>query len=215
MTNLSHPVSLRNYKPRGSTLNPTIVEAICATMATRSYFSPIKIGPHGRQQAFIGGPRGASNPARELLKEASAIFGKEKLVAQIISLGCGRSHLSSVEGDTDIEGTSLSVQEMAVDCEIVAKDLSIRLCDLDTYLRLDVERGMDNLVMHEWDDLGPILSHTSAYIETARISETIETSLRRLQGGTGTVALGEISAYPYILPDALSKLHLLMDTRST
>jgi hypothetical protein len=184
-------------------------------MATRSYFSPIKIGPRGRQQAFIGGPRGTSNPTRELLKEASVIFGKEKLVTQIISLGCGRSHLSSVEGDTEIECASLSAQEMATDCEIVAKELSIRLCNMDAYLRLDVERGMDNLVMHGWDDLGPILTHTSAYIETARISETIEASLRRLQGGTGAVELGEISAYSYTRLDAISELRLLMSARST
>jgi hypothetical protein len=184
-------------------------------MATRPYFSPIKIGPCGRQQAFIGGPRGASNPTRELLNEASAIFGKKKLVAQIISVGCGRSHLSSVEWNTDIEDSTRSVQEMAADCEIVAKELSIRLCDIDAYLRLDVERGMDNLVIHEWDDLGPILTHTSAYIETAGISEIIEASLRRLQGGTGTVSLGEISEYSYAHSDALSKRRLLMCVRST
>jgi hypothetical protein len=183
-------------------------------MATRSYFSPVKIGPRGRQQAFIGGPRGASNPTRELLKEASAIFGKGKLVTQIISVGCGRSHLSAVEENTDIDAPSRPLQEMAADCEIVTKELSTRLCDMDAYLRLDVERGMDKLVMDEWDDLGPILTHTSAYLETAGISETIEVSLRCLQGGTGTVALGEISAYLCFFPDSLPQLHWLIDIRS-
>ena len=168
-------------------------------MANPSYFSPIKIGPRGRQQTFIGGPRGANNPTRELLKEASAVFGKEKLVAQIVSLGCGRSHISSVEKVTNTEGVSRSVDEMAADCEAVAKELSTRLCDMEAYLRLDVERGMENLLLNEWNDLGAIETHTSAYVETAEISESIEASLRSLQGGTGTVTLGEISAYPYTL----------------
>jgi hypothetical protein len=165
-------------------------------MATPSYFSPIKIGPRGRQQTFIGGPRGAYNPTRELLKEASSIFGKERLVAQIVSLGCGRSHIYSVERSTNTEGASRSVQEMAADCEAVANELSTRLCDMDAYLRLNVDRGMENLVMNEWEDLGPIETHTSAYIETAEVSESIETSLKSLQGCTGTVTLGEISPYP-------------------
>ena len=192
--NLGHPVVLRNYKHRGSSLNPTIVEAICATMATPPSFSAIKFGPRGRQQTFKGGPRGANNPTRELLKEASTIFGREKLVAQIVSLGCGRSHISSIERNSDTDDVSRSVQDMLVDCEAVARELSTRLCDMDEYLRLNVERGMDHLRMNEWHDLGPIETHTSAYVGTAEISEAIEDSLWRLQGVTGSVTLGEISA---------------------
>jgi hypothetical protein len=174
-------------------------------MATPSYFSAKKIGPRGREQSFIGGPRGAHNPTRELLKEASAIFGKEKLVLQIISLGCGRSRVSSMEKTTDTEGSSQSAQEVVVDCETVANELSTRLCEIDVYLRLDVERGMENLVMSQWDNLGSIGTHTSAYVATAEISETLEASLRRLQGGTGTIKLGEISAYPYTASEVLPK----------
>jgi hypothetical protein len=197
--NLGHPIVLRNYKSRTPSLNPTIVEAICATMATPSYFSPIKIGPRWRQQIFIGGPRGANNPIRELLKEASAIFGKEKLVAQIVSLGCGRLYIPSVERNTNTGGTSQSIQEMAADCDAVAKEISTRLCGMDAYLRLNVDRGMENLLMSEWAELGPIETHTNAYVEMAEISENIEASLHRLQGSAGTITLGEISTYRYTL----------------
>ena len=213
--NLSHPIVLRNYKSRRPSLNPTIVEAICATMATPSYFSPIKIGPRGRQQTFIGGPRGANNSTRELLKEASVVFGREKLVAQIVSLGCGRSYVSSVEKIANTEGVSRSVDEMAADCEAVARELLTRLCDMEAYLRLDVERGMENLMLNGWHDLGAIETHTSAYVGRAEISETMEASLRRLQGGSGSVTLGEISAYRYSRSVALSKVRLLMDVRSS
>jgi hypothetical protein len=164
-------------------------------MAIPPYFSPIKVGPDGREQTFIGGPRGANNPTRELLREACSIFGEEKLVMQIISLGCGRSLVSPVERNTDTEGISLSVQDMVADCETVAKELSTRLCDMDGYLRLDVERGMESLLMDKWDDLGPIETHTCAYVGTPEISKAVDASLLCLQEGTGTVTLGEISAY--------------------
>jgi hypothetical protein len=203
VANLSHPIVLRNYKPRGSSLNPTIVEAICATMAIPSYFSPVKFGPRGRQQTLSGGPRGANNPTRELLKEASAIFGREKLVAQIVSLGCGRSCLSSFQKGSDTEGAGQAVLEMREDCEAVAKELSTRLYDMDEYMRLDVDKGMDHLLMNEWADLGPIETHTSSYIEMVEISETIEASLRRLQEGSGNVTLGEISTSAHTWSDSL------------
>jgi hypothetical protein len=161
-------------------------------MATPSYFTPVKVGPRRQQQTFVGGPHGAHNPTRELLKEASAIFGKEILASQIVSIGCGRSLVSSL----DTNGVNRLVQEMAADCEAVDKELSTRLCDMDAYLRLNVDRGMENLAMNEWDDLGSIVTHTGAYAETAVISEALEASLKRLQGGVGTISLGQISKYP-------------------
>jgi hypothetical protein len=184
-------------------------------MAAPPYFSPVKFGQPRWQQTFIGGPRGANNPTRELLKEASAIFGEDKLVGQIVSLGSGRSHVYSVERNTDTEGVDRFIQEMAADCDAVAKELSTRLCDLNAYLRLNVDRGMENLVMNEWDDLGPIETHTSAYIESTEISKALDASLRRLQGGAGTVTLGEISAYSHTLSEPPSKAHSLMEVRSS
>jgi hypothetical protein len=168
-------------------------------MATPPYFAPITCGPRGRQQVFIGGPRGANNPTRELLKEASAVFGNEKLVSQILSLGSGRG----------------SVQEMAADCEAVARELSTRFCDMDAYLRLSVDRGMENVLMNEWDDLGPVDIHTSAYVETADISRSFDVSLRRMQGRAGTVTLGEISAYSRINSRILCVVQLLIWVRSS
>jgi hypothetical protein len=208
--NLSHPIVLRNYKPRGSSLNPTIIDAICATMAIPLYFSPIKIGAHGRQQTFVGGPLGAYNPTRELLKEASTIFGKQKLLIQLISLGCGRSHVSSMNMHSDAEGFSRGVQEMAVDCETVEKELSTRFCDMNEYLRLNVNRGMENLLINVWDDLGAIETHTSAYAAT--VSEMIDASLTRLQGSTGALTLGQISEYSYTDLEPLSRCKLTYDS---
>jgi len=97
--------------------------------------------------------------------------------------------------NSNSEDVDRSVQGMAGDCDAVDKELSTRFGDMEAYLRFNVERGMENLVMNEWDDLGPIETHTSAYIETAEFSESLDASLRRLQGSAGTVTLGEISTY--------------------
>ncbi|KIM24406.1 hypothetical protein M408DRAFT_47389, partial [Serendipita vermifera MAFF 305830] len=86
---INHPQVFRTYSSRGSSLNPTILDAVCATISIPSHFLPVKIGPPRRQQAFVGSVTGANNPTRLLLNEASIMYGKDRRVAQIISLGCG------------------------------------------------------------------------------------------------------------------------------
>jgi hypothetical protein len=162
-------------------------------MAVLSLFSPVKIGPRLRQQSFIGGAHGANNPTRELLKEASALFGPNRRVAQVISIGSGLPRVASVESSTDNEGVDRLLKEIGTDCEMVAQELSTRLYTIDAYLRLNVDRGMELVTMTDWNELGSIESHTAAYIATATITGALDTSLRRLQERTGSLTLGQIS----------------------
>jgi hypothetical protein len=97
-----------------------------------------------------------------------------------------------VERNTDSEGVNKLVQELVADCEAVARELLTRFRDMDVYLRLNVDSG--NLLVNEWEDLGPVETETSVYVKRTEISETLEASLRRLRG-TGAVTLGEISTY--------------------
>jgi hypothetical protein len=192
--NINHPQAFRTYSARGSSLNPTIVEAVCATMAVPSLFLPIKIGPRMRQQSFIGGALGANNPTRELLKEASSIFGPNRRMAQVLSIGSGLPRVVSTESSTNNEGVYRLLNEIAADCEMVAEELSTRLYTIDSYLRINVDRGMELITMTDWTELGSIESHTAAYIATATVRGAMDTSVRHLQERIGTLTLEQISA---------------------
>jgi hypothetical protein len=190
---INHPQAFRTYPSRGSSLNPTIVEAICATMVVPSHFSPVKIVPHLRQQSFIGGALGTSNPTRKLLKEASTVFGSESRVAQIISIGSGIRPVFSVGSETNEANLSRLLKDIATDCEAVAQELHTRLYRIKAYLRLNIERGMEDITIEDWSELGAIESHTGAYIAVASVSESIDISLRHLRERIGTVTLGQVS----------------------
>ena len=192
--NISYPNAFRTYPSRGSSINPTIVEAICAIMAAPSHFSPIKIGPPLRQQNFVGGALGANNPTRLLLNEACNVFGKDQRVAQIISIASGSAKALSLDTVSTESGVTRLLTEMAADCEMVAQELSVRLFNVDAYLRLKVETGMDNIHVDNWLELGDIEAHTRIYFENAAVSDAIDTSLRRLQEKVGSITLGQISA---------------------
>lgn len=187
---MDSPRVFRTYSSCSSSINPTIVEAICATISTPFHFSSVKIGPPLREQSFIGGAIGTSNPTRELLKEAGSIFGKQMRVAQIISIGSGLPRPLSLETSTK---AAAFVKELAANCETVAQELHTRLYNVQAYLRLNVDRGMENVVMEDWSSLGDIESHTEAYIAVASVSEFVDSSLRNLRGRVGTVTLGQLS----------------------
>lgn len=192
-TDLAHPIFFRTYTTRGTSLNPTILEAICATMAIPALFIPINIGPHLREQNFVGGATGANNPTRELLKEALNIFGRDRRVAQVLSIGSGASRLMTLNPSPDVENINRLMQDLASDCGMVAKELSIRLFSVDAYLRINVEKGMENLKMQDWTCLGEIETHTTTYVETPAVTDAIDRSLRRLRERIGLATIGQIN----------------------
>jgi hypothetical protein len=164
-------------------------------MATPSLFSPVKVGPRGREQTFVGGPIGANNPTRDLLKEAGATFGNITRVAQILSLGAGASAVVSLGSDDPLDVTSHLLESMNTDCEGVASELSTRLYTVDAYVRLNATSETHNARMDDWSDLGAIESRISAYVESAAVMHILKESVQYLQSRVGTATLGQISAY--------------------
>ena len=193
LVNINHPTVFRTYTSRGSSLNPTIVDTICATIAVHPLFLPVKIGPRMREQSFTGGALGANNPTRELLKEAENIFGKEKRVAQILSIGAGRPRFPLLDQPTGRVSGARMVEELALDCEMVAKELSGRLLGIDAYLRLNVDGGLENTSLNDWTRLGDIESHTAIYFEDIEHTKSLDTSLRCLRQRLSSVTFGQIS----------------------
>ena len=148
-----------------------------------------------RQQCFVGGPLGAHNPTRLLLTEASTVFGKDQRIAQIISLGSGSSRALSLDAVSREAGLGRLLAEMATDCELVAQELSTRLFDVEAYLRLKVEKGMDDMCIDRWLELGDVEAHTRIYLENSAVSEALDSSLQRLHARVGTITLGQISMH--------------------
>lgn len=164
-------------------------------MAIPAFFTPVKIGPPLREQSFVGGALGANNPTQEILREALNVFGKDRRIAQIISLGSGRPRVLSLDKSTNVERLVRMARDMASDCEIVANELSSRFFGVNAYLRLNVDRGMENIRMNHWTTLGDIEAHTSSYVDDLPVTNLLDISLQRLQERIGTVTLGQISTH--------------------
>jgi hypothetical protein len=191
--NIKHPHTFRTYRCGELDLSPTIVDAVCASMAVPTIFSPVKIGT----QSFVGGALGASNPTQVLLKEAIDIFDKKDerktRIAQIISLGSGAPPIMTAATMTDPQGVGQVMQVMTADSEVLARELSVRLFSNDAYIRFSVDRGMENVSLDDWSGLGEISNHTDEYVQRPGVTKDIDACLKRIRERIGTTTLWQIS----------------------
>ncbi len=174
------PILLRSYDSRkepAPEFNCTIWQAGRATSATGLAFKPIQIG----QSVFIDEGAGKYNPAPQIMDEAVCNEYPGREVGVFISIGTGKrppgtgsqQHLwwegfvSGGMGDfaearrrliAKIEGCEETHQYM------LREHLSKRGVNPENYYRLNVEVGVGEFGMNEWNRLAEISTNTRMYL---------------------------------------------------
>src|SRR3954454_3673424 len=125
---------VRNY----ATPNCKIWEAARATTAAPTFFKSIAIGEPGQiKEQFLDAAVGCNNPTQEVLDESRLVFGDDRPLGVLISLGTGQKpnpSLASSTGFQKILPTKLNefanlmkvLAKIATDSEKVADDMSRR-----------------------------------------------------------------------------------------
>jgi hypothetical protein len=169
---------LRNYDSAHSSYNPTIIEAIRIAWATPGLFSSIRVGPSLMQEVLISAVNSVNNPTPNAVEEAHNVFGKDRRVSCLVSLGTGKPVIRSLNmGGLDPD------QMVARDTETTAEQLKRRYTGLGIYFRLSVEQGLDfgGSSSEIEENAGKIISCTSGYLETHDASETLDRCMRSSQ----------------------------------
>lgn len=180
---------LRSYDSRREPppeFDCTIWQAGRATSATGLAFKPIRIGQHN----FIDEGPGTYNPAPQILEEAVVNEWPGRDVGVFVSIGTGRRPSGTNNrqhewwedffGDalgtfaearrrliTKIEGCEDIHQAMLRD--ILAK----RNVSKDVYCRLNVEVGVGEFGMNEWNRLADISTNTRRYLSRPEVKKQI------------------------------------------
>ena len=162
-----------------------------------SLFEPVSIGPKRREKTFTSASIGFNNPTRELIKEAEKHFGTDIRVSTVLSIGSGRPALVAFDGRTLASNELLN--GIVIDCERVARELATQLFNVDGYLRLNVDRGMENTKMSDWEELGIIEGHTETYLAVPAVTKAIDSSLQRLQDRVGSITIRQLSTFAWII----------------
>lgn len=199
--NMAYPRRFRTYPVRTlASANCRIWEAARATSAAPTFFKRIAIGEEGQaKEEFIDGGLGCNNPAIQVLEEARNIFGNNRLVRCLVSIGTGHPGtigLAKPDAFQKVLHTKLIdvLKKIATDCEDTANGLSARFKDLEKfYFRFNVVHGAEGISLEEWEKMGELTEHTKAYMTEVSVLKAMDEAVDILCNPRNTgVTLGSI-----------------------
>ncbi|KAI9775783.1 MAG: hypothetical protein M1816_005768, partial [Peltula sp. TS41687] len=161
-------VRLRSYSLTDETgISATICQAALATSAATSYFDPVDI----RARRFADGGLGANNPVDEVEGEASNIWCAETgdlkpLVKCFISIGTGNPGKKAIE-DKVLGFLSRTLVGIATQTEETEKRFIAKWrqhFDEKRYFRFNVDQGLQDIGLAEYQQQGAIQAATDGYI---------------------------------------------------
>ena len=179
--------------------NCTIWEAGRATSAAPTFFKRIYIGNPGMQEEFVDAGIGCNNPVQYLIQEAQREFGPNREVACIVSIGTGKPKVAGFKAPARFQRVLpldliKVLTAISTDSEAVASVMEARYQHCDgLYHRLNVERGLEEVSLEEWEKLGEVTTHTTEYLRGEKISQRLDVIVNALLGKPAqTFRLGKL-----------------------
>lgn len=172
----ARPTPFETYDTSAPFDGCTIWQVARATSAATTFFESIQVGRDGIE--FIDAGFGYNNPCDELIKAAQQTFpGRRDHL--VLSIGTGLGNV------VDIKDTRLSIikalRSMATSSQKVAANLDHRYGDRDQYFRFNVDRGLEDITLSDWEQASTIAAHTRNYLaaQSRAIEKVVHVFTRR------------------------------------
>jgi hypothetical protein len=192
------PVLFRTYPaPKNETFDCTIWEAARATTAAPTFFKRMIIHEPGSRQPYIDGGLGRNNPTAQVLDEAELIFPHRR-VACIISIGTGQAKTISIPKPTLFQQVIpieiiKAMKAIATDCETTAQAIAKRFRNMSNlYFRFNVEQGLQEVTLAQWDQLDKVTAHTRHYLKMQEVDKRIESAVDAIREHRGLFSMSHI-----------------------
>jgi predicted acylesterase/phospholipase RssA len=181
------PRLFRTYEaPAHKNPNCTIWEAARATSAAPTFFDRITITELGIGQSFVDGGLGRNNPTAQVLEEANLVFGSRQ-VACIVSIGTGQALPPGIPPPSVFHrvvplDVVRALRGIATDCDATAEEISRRFMGTaNVYFRFNVEQGLQNVGIAQWERLDEVMAHTGAYMSMAEVDPRLTAVVQALR----------------------------------
>ena len=171
--NAAAPAQFRTYRVRDNQESDCFIwEAARATTAAPTIFRSMRIfGPGGIPEEFTDGGLKWNNPVRVVIEEGSRVFGDERRVACVVSIGTGHPSAIGLR-DADWYQALLPknvidlLKDLATDCEDKASDCEKQYDRLPgLYYRFNVQHGLENVSLEKYKMLSEVTTHTKTYLQ--------------------------------------------------
>lgn len=176
---------IRSYQGSGKLDIPaTICQAARATSAATTFFDPVTIGA----RRFADGALGANNPVDEVEGEASDIWCPETgdlkpLVKCFISIGTGNPGKKAMEGKL-LNFLSKALPELTTQTEQTEKKFIAKWrqhYDSKRYYRFNVDQGLQDVGLAEYQEQGRIEAATTEYITHQKVTFQVRDCIQNLK----------------------------------
>lgn len=149
-----------------------IWEACRATSAASTYFDPIEVGSF--KEKFVDGGLKTNNPVKEVWLQARDLWGTDSAdfqerVGCFVSIGTGISRNGYISNS--LKDILSALQAIATETEDTAEDFerNNRVLHRDNrYFRWNVDMGMGDIGLDEYDRLNDIMAATAEYMKRER-----------------------------------------------
>ena len=189
------PCLFRTYQaPKYPAPNCTIWEAVRATSAAPAFFKRIVIDG----EPYVDGGMGCNNPVQQVLQEAELMF-PDGQVACIISIGNGQAQTISIPKPGWSQGmlplTAVdAMQRIATDCVESAQVAARRFEGTPgTYFRFNVEQGLQEVGLEQWERLEELSALTGNYIRMADVDPRLDAAVASICERQGVVPTAHTS----------------------
>ncbi|CAG7848122.1 SubName: Full=Uncharacterized protein {ECO:0000313/EMBL:CCA76006.1} [Serendipita indica DSM 11827] len=146
--------AFRNYPSRQYSYEPPLIDAICACWAITGLFQAIAVGSEVEKDDAISAEAAYPNPTVQAVQEASEIYGADKHVGLLLSLGSGMSSRIVPGGEFKL-----------IQTEVTSRELERRFGTTGVYYRLSVVPSLAAATEMTQEIVGVISAHTSDYLQ--------------------------------------------------
>ncbi|KAI0550528.1 acyl transferase/acyl hydrolase/lysophospholipase [Xylaria curta] len=156
----ARPTLFTTYDSSASLQDCSIWEVIRATSAATTFFKSIELGRDKIE--FIDAGFGYNNPCEVLIDEAEKQFPDRKQL-QILSIGTGLGDVVTIK-DSRVSILK-ALKKMASTSTAVTNRLVDRYGDGGQYFRFNVEQGLNDITLSDWQKTSTISAHTRNYLQ--------------------------------------------------
>ncbi|KAF5566698.1 calcium-independent phospholipase A2-gamma [Fusarium phyllophilum] len=149
-----------------------IWEAARATSAASGFFDPIKIG----WQDYVDGATGRNNPVNEVFSEAKSIWPDAPSRIQcFVSIGTGIPEPKDFgENLAEIKKAIIAITTETEDTERRFYENHESFGLGGRYFRINVDKGLRDVSLDEFDKVGKIIIATESYLNGPRVQDIIQ-----------------------------------------
>ena len=194
--NAKIPRLFRTYRaPKHISPNCTIWEAVRATCASPTFFKHMVIDG----ESYVDGGMGCNNPVQQVLQEAELVF-PDRHVACIISIGAGQARTISIPKPGWFQRVLPlkvveAIRKIATDCEESAQVVARRFERTPgIYFRFNVEQGLQEIGLEQWERLDEVRAHTGQYIRMADVDSRLDAAVTSIYGRQRVIPTAYTSA---------------------